>query len=167
LVDENRVYQLSKEYLLERNWLILGGEPPGGTDHLPVIEIKDPTYLGKGSKGSKKIDLIGFKNEFFLLLELKEQFSKTDIEKLNEIVESKKWRKAFINALEDKKIIAKNKLEISTSQYIDSRDFLIKSLGFNDSDKVGPDDFITFHVSNNKINPSFGKSIDEKIKKLF
>ena len=165
--NENEVYQLLKHHIEKLGWNVLGGEPPGGTNHIPVIELKDPENREKGSKGSKKIDLIGFKNGFFLLLELKEQYSKTDVEKLNEIVESKKWREAFLNALEDKKIITKNKLQISKSQYIDSKDFLIKSLGFTNSDKFGPDDFITFHVSKDKICIHFGKNIDEKIKKLF
>ena len=55
-------------------WNILGGEPPGGTDfELPVIEMKG-SDLGS-SLGSKKIDLICFKDNFFLLLELKKIFA--------------------------------------------------------------------------------------------
>ncbi len=79
MIEENLIYQILKKYLREQNWIILGGEPPGGTIHIPIIEVRDPLNFKKGSKGSKKIDLVAFKSSFFLLLELKPSYSYYDI----------------------------------------------------------------------------------------
>jgi hypothetical protein len=79
MIEENFIYQILKKYLREQNWIILGGEPPAGTNHIPVIEVRDPLNFKKGSKGSKKIDLVAFKSSFFLLLELKPSYSYYDI----------------------------------------------------------------------------------------
>ena len=42
MIEENLIFQILKKYLREQNWIILGGEPPGGTNHIPVIEVRDP-----------------------------------------------------------------------------------------------------------------------------
>src|SRR6266496_6729349 len=84
--EENVVYQKLKKYLQEQNWIILGGEPPGGTNHILVIEVRDSLNFEKGSKGSKKIDLVAYTSPFFLLLELKNSYSYSDIHKLNELM---------------------------------------------------------------------------------
>jgi hypothetical protein len=55
--EESVVYQKLKEYLQQQNWIILGGEPPGGTNHIPVIEVTNSLNLEKGRKGSKKLFL--------------------------------------------------------------------------------------------------------------
>jgi hypothetical protein len=55
--EESVVYQKLKEYLQQQNWIILGGEPPGGTNHIHVIEVTNSLNLEKGRKGSKKLFL--------------------------------------------------------------------------------------------------------------
>ena len=135
MLEENQIYQKLKSFLLEKNWKVLGGEPPGGTDHLPVIEIKDSTNKEKGSKGSKKIDLIAFKAPFFLLLELKKSFANSDVIKLDEITQSNEWRKAFLDALNEKRVLDKNEIKLETSQYLSSSNFFIKAIGYNKSEK--------------------------------
>lgn len=88
VASEGYVYQVIKKHLHEQGWLILGGQPPGGTDHLPVIEIKDPEHLSKGSKGSYKPDLVTFNSELCVieLIELKPGFSRSDQLKLEGIL---------------------------------------------------------------------------------
>jgi hypothetical protein len=81
-VNEGEVYVAVSRYLRESGWIIIGGQPPAGTDHLPVIEIKDPAHLGKGSKGSFKPDLVAWDGAVLLLVELKPKFSMSDRTKL-------------------------------------------------------------------------------------
>ena len=64
-----------KEYLSKLEWTIVAGDPPHGTDHIPVFEMHDSDYVGKGSKGSKKIDLLAYKKKYFLLIELKGKYA--------------------------------------------------------------------------------------------
>src|SRR5438093_2911696 len=97
--EEDVVYQKLKKYLQKQDWIILGGEPPGGSNHIPIIEVRDSLNLEKGSKGSKKIDLVAFKSSFFLLLELKRSYSYSDISKLNAMIKHPSGREAFLNAL--------------------------------------------------------------------
>jgi hypothetical protein len=51
--EENVVYKKLKKYLQQQSWIILGGEPPGGTNHIPVIEVRDSLNFEKGSKGRR------------------------------------------------------------------------------------------------------------------
>jgi len=90
-LKEPEIYLLAKRLLKKNDWEIIGGEPPDGTDNIPRIEIHDPNNKNKGSGGSKKIDLIAFKDEKLLLLELKTYFDATDILKLDDIVSKKDW----------------------------------------------------------------------------
>jgi len=39
-MTEDEVYVRAKRLLREQGWDILGGQPPRGTDSLPVIEVK-------------------------------------------------------------------------------------------------------------------------------
>ena len=75
-----------KEYLSRLDWTVVAGEPPNGTDHMPVFEMHDSDYTGKGSKGSKKIDLLAYKKPYFLLIELKGKYVQSDVKKLDELV---------------------------------------------------------------------------------
>jgi hypothetical protein len=65
MIDENRLYQKVKEYLNSNNWIILCGQPARVTDHPPVIDVKDFANQIKGSKGTKKIDVVAFKSGVF------------------------------------------------------------------------------------------------------
>lgn len=52
MLDKNTLHEKVKNYLKTTGWIILGGQPARGTNHLPVIEVKDSP--SRGSKGSKK-----------------------------------------------------------------------------------------------------------------
>lgn len=166
-LDENRLYQKVKKYLEDYKWIILGGQPAGGTDHLPIIEIKDYTNPHKGSKGSRKIDLIAFKNPFFLMSELKDSYVDKDICKLNEIADLPRLRLAFFNALREKEILKSHHIEIKPQDYVDSGKYLIKSVGYNISSRSAPEDFVTFVLKGEIVKPSFGKQISEEVIRLF
>jgi len=87
-LNETQVFILVRKYLVENNWQVIGGQPPSGTDHLPVIEIRDPTYKGNGSKGSYKPDLIAWYESKLVIIELKPSFNKPDRDKVNKVLNS-------------------------------------------------------------------------------
>jgi len=168
MLNESEIYLSIKKWLKENEWVILGGEPPGGTNDIPLLELKDIDYMGKGSKGSKKIDVISYQNGFFLLLELKSRFSYSDVRKLNEIVGDKNWRLAFIMALREKRVFENSGITLpSESLYIDTTRYYIKSVGFNYTGKVGPRDFVTFLVSRDKVEVVLGTRISGEVRQIF
>ncbi len=166
MVTETQIYLFLKRFLPEKNWILVGGEPPDGTNSMPRIELKDERNLSKGSKGSKKIDLLFFKEGYFLLLELKEKYNASDVEKLNEIVHSEMWRKALIKALKEKKALENKGINIEESNYILSDRFIIKSIAYSEG-KALPEGFITFVLNENGIKLYFGSKIPESIRELF
>lgn len=168
MLDESEVYLAIKQWLRKKNWLVVGGEPPGGTNDIPVIEIKDVTHAKKGSKGSRKIDLVAFRNGYFLFIECKPSFSQSDINKLNEVVSEKKWRIAFIRALIEKRI--DQRLLLTSEElfrYADNLQLLIKAVAFSQSNKKGPEDFITLWVTRKDVIPYFGWKVSSVVKELF
>ena len=87
-LNETQVFLTVKNYLIQQDWVVIGGQPPSGTDHLPVIEIRDPLYKGKGSKGSYKPDLIAWRDRKLAIIELKPNFNQPDRNKVNEVLSS-------------------------------------------------------------------------------
>jgi len=146
-LKEPEIYMLAKEVLIKNGWRIIGGEPPDGTDHIPRIEVHDPNNLKKGSKGSKKIDLIAFKNEKILLLELKTLFDKIDIDKLDSIVSKEVWLAALLDAI-------KTKTNFNTSKY--KKENIIKSIGLSCYHDF-PDDYILLVFSRKEYRLYIGK----------
>lgn len=166
MLNENEVYQLLKPYVQNLGWIILGGEPPGGTDHIPVIELKDPENVSGGSKGSKKIDLVFFKNNNFLLLELKENFAKSDVKKLDDIVSSDIWKKSFFNAIREKSIHLRHNISLTDKDELKYN--LIKALGFNKKNSLSLSEYVLFHIDeNNSVEIEYGSDIINEIKILF
>lgn len=161
-LSETEVYLALKKYLDGKGWEILGGQPPGGTNSIPLIELKDHEYKGKGSKGSKKVDLIAFKRPYFLLIELKAFRSESDIAKLREITRSASWRRAFVEALAEKRRLPG---ALDREPYMDSDRFLVKALGFNQGEAPGPEDFVTFLVGD-RISIHIGTGIPDQPRSL-
>lgn len=85
---EDLVYVEAKSALKARGWSVIAGQPPRGTDHLPVVEIKDPDRAGKGSGGAYKPDLIVFDGSWLLLGECKSHFDLGDLAKLESVLSS-------------------------------------------------------------------------------
>src|SRR3989338_2654144 len=166
MVSETEIYLKLKRELPKKGWILIGGEPPDGTNSMPRIELKDYSNISKGSKGSKKIDLVFFKGGFFLLLELKEEYDYSDVKKLNEIAQDEKWRNAFITALKEKKALELKNISIDQQNYIHSNNLLIKAIAYSEG-TAKHDDFVTFIVDKFGINLHFGSGISENIKQLF
>lgn len=138
MLTESEVYVYTKEFLREQGWTLVGGEPPGGTDELPRIEIKDPEHGGIGSNGSKKVDLIAQRSGKVLLLELKPSYSHQDVLKLNDIVNREDLRREFFKSCKERSAL-ENIDELKKD--IISGDCLIKGLGLSKHHKV-PEGFV-------------------------
>lgn len=116
---EEIVYLETKKYLKAKNYTILGGQPPKGCDHLPVIEVKDPAYLKKGSKGSFKPDLVVYKNKTVLLIECKPKYNHSDYIKLLQIKNSAGRKNAILDELDQRSIFKRNKINFN-------KDFIVE-----------------------------------------
>lgn len=86
MLQEDEVYIGAKAFLKANGWTLLGGQPPSGCNHLPVIEIKDPYRVGIGSKGAYKPDLVAHRDSITLIVECKPDFSRFDEAKLLEVL---------------------------------------------------------------------------------
>lgn len=84
-MSEGKIYYFLKHFLLNKDWTLLAGEPPDGSNNVCRIEIRNKDRVGIGSKGSYKIDLIFLQKDILFLIELKPQYNQGDIDKLNEI----------------------------------------------------------------------------------
>ena len=132
MLTETQIYIKIKKYLKNLDWNLLGGEPAGGTDfELPVIEMKGSST--GSSLGSRKIDLVCFKDNFFLLLELKKIFAESDIDKLNDICGSEISRREFMHALDEKHRLPPN---LQEENYTNSPELFIKALSIAAAIKV-------------------------------
>jgi len=85
---EMELYLGLKKYLRKAGWMILGGQPPSGSDHLPVIEIKLNHGGEKGSKHAFKPDLLALRANQIMLFEIKPDFSQADYDKLKSVLDS-------------------------------------------------------------------------------
>ena len=86
---EDQVYLASKRTLLASRFHVVGGQPPRGSDNIPVIEIKGSE--GRGSQASMKPDLVALGPDGeVLIVECKPNFSPEDEAKLTSILDSLK-----------------------------------------------------------------------------
>lgn len=90
-MKEEEIYVAVKWWLKRESWDVLGGQPPSGTDHLPVIEIKDDLQAQRGSLGAYKPDLVAMKGFVVALIECKPNYDLNDHQKLNDVLSS--WRR--------------------------------------------------------------------------
>lgn len=107
ILSEEQVYLGTKELLKNNNFILIGGQPARGTDHLPVIEIKSGDNFDKGSKYSYKPDLVAFKKDTFYIIECKPQYDIGDSLKLNNIIKSNDRLLAFFNELNQRGLLKK------------------------------------------------------------
>jgi hypothetical protein len=104
---EMTLYRSLKRHLLSHGWSVLGGQPPSGSDHLPVVEIKLNYGVEKGSKDSYKPDLVALREDQLMLFEIKPSFSQTDFDKLSSVLDSEQrlaslWRELGERRVRDK-----------------------------------------------------------------
>lgn len=84
-LNENKVFQYSKEILENNNYQIIAEDPPSGSGFLPFLEIKEISNIEKGSEGSYKPDIVAANKDEIIVVECKGKFAQTDVEKLIEI----------------------------------------------------------------------------------
>lgn len=105
ILSEEKVYIGTKNFLLKNNFVLLGGQPPRGTDALPVIEVKTESNTTKGSKHSYKPDLVAYKDPFFYIVECKPTYCKSDVDKLKSILDSEDRIYCFYSELKQRNIL--------------------------------------------------------------
>ena len=110
------IYIGIKKYLRNDGWQILGGQPPSGTDHLPVIEIKKTHGELKGSGDSFKPDLLALKEGLLMIFELKPRYSDSDVRKLDAVLKDPKRIENFWRELEERKIRTEDKVLVSSKK---------------------------------------------------
>ncbi len=120
MLTEEEVYNGAKRWLNKNGYIVVAGQPARGVDHLPVIEIKNPTG-DKGSKYSYKPDLIAYRLEdnAFCIVECKPEYNEGDYEKIVSVLSSKERKTAFYNELSQYRIF--NKVNYTNGfEYFDS-----------------------------------------------
>ena len=83
---EDEIYFYTKELLKLKNFKIIAGQPPNGSDNIPSIEIKESNHFDKGSKGSFKPDLVAIDRNNFLIIECKPKYDFNDKKKLESVL---------------------------------------------------------------------------------
>jgi hypothetical protein len=116
---EDAVYLAAKRWFQNRGFVVLAGQPPGGCDNIPVIEIKDDLAKEKGSRRSFKPDLIVANDSFFLVIECKPLDSKADELKLMEVDSSPARRRALYREVTQRGIFERRGLMNSYRSFED------------------------------------------------
>ncbi len=112
---EDEVYLGTKSLLAKHGWLLIGGQPPSGCNHLPVIEVKDKRMNERGSRGAYKPDLVAYKNGILMLIECKPKRNLRDIRKLREILADDARKRALLNEIDQRKALERVGVEQATS----------------------------------------------------
>jgi hypothetical protein len=104
---EMTLYIDLKRFLRSHEWEVIGGQPPSGTDHLPVLEMKTHVGAVKGSKESYKPDIVAYKANQLLIVEIKPSYSASDNSKLLSILEEPTRLETLWAEIETRKIRSK------------------------------------------------------------
>ncbi|CAM3447140.1 hypothetical protein [Pseudostreptobacillus hongkongensis] len=103
MLTEEEVYNGAKRWLRKNGFDVIAGQPARGVDHLPVIEIKNPTG-DKGSKYAYKPDLVAYKDNIFYIIECKPGYDSDDNSKINDVLVSETRLKSFYTEIEQYKL---------------------------------------------------------------
>jgi hypothetical protein len=126
VVREDEVYFYTKNWMLDSGYLILGGQPPRGTDRFPVIEIRSDAIQEKGSRASFKPDLVVATPNELLVIECKPVFDEQDVIKLDSISRSGVRLKALVDHLRQRRSLERNGHPLA----IRSDDYLVEHTKF-------------------------------------
>ena len=151
-INETTVFIAVKNFLLKNDWLVIGGQPPSGTDPLPVIEIRDPMYRGKGSKGSYKPDLIAWHKSTLFVIELKPLFNQPDRDKVNQVLNSPERIRSLWESLIQRNIDLGNSGHISRVQH---KSRVVGGLGYGGA-KVEHPELWRFFVTDGEVEVTPG-----------
>tara|TARA_B100000989_G_scaffold80748_1_gene57568 strand:+ start:2281 stop:2790 length:510 start_codon:yes stop_codon:yes gene_type:complete len=106
-MNESEVYILAKKWFNSNHFKVVAGQPPNGTDNIPVIEIKNNLIANKGSKDSFKPDLVAINSNNIVIIECKPLYSLDDKNKLMEIVFDQQRKRNFYNEIMQRGIFKK------------------------------------------------------------
>lgn len=163
-MDEGAVYYYAKTILREAGVNVFGGEPPGGSDELHRIELKDPEHGAKGSRGSRKFDLVAHHLGAFILIELKDDASKLegDVRKLDEVVSSDDWIGAFWDNLSERRLLGRRGIPDIGRRELARRksDLFVRALGAPPSGYQPPDDYILLEVGDGGLRCRAGGDLE-------
>lgn len=121
---EDEIYFLTKNWFIRRDFKVLGGQPPRGTDRHPVIEIKSSTHKDKGSRSSFKPDLVVAAPRHLLLVECKPEFDGDDVDKLLEISQSAPRRQSLVEEIRQRRSLERHNHSLAQL----SNDFLSRQI---------------------------------------
>ena len=119
MLTEEEVYNGAKRWLRKNGFTVIAGQPARGVDHLPVIEIKNPTG-DKGSKYSYKPDLVAYKDKIFYIIECKPGFDSDDNTKINDVLSSETRLKSFFIEIEQYQLFGRIGYHPSFFEFKDS-----------------------------------------------
>lgn len=117
MLQEDEVYIGAKAFLKANGWTLLGGQPPSGCNHLPVIEIKDPYRIGIGSKGAYKPDLVAHRDGITLIVECKPDFSRSDEAKLLGILLDPGKKKELYDEMSKRNLFERHGVHIGKGKF--------------------------------------------------
>ena len=156
-LNETQIFITVRNYFLENDWQVIGGQPPSGTDYLQVIEIRDPSYKGKGSNGAYKPDLIAWHEFNLFIIELKPSFNQPDRDKVNEVLQSPERVKSLWESLIQRNISVGEFGQISAVQ---GKSRVVGGLGYGGTTVEHPE-LWRFFVKDGKVEVTPGSfSID-------
>ena len=118
---EDEVYFHTKHALQEMGLRVIAGQPPRGTDRVPVIEVKTVKNKTKGSLGSFKPDLIAANESVILVVECKPTFSAADVTKLRELQSSAERRQNLAEEIMQRGILHRHDIAAHNWRDIDAR----------------------------------------------
>jgi hypothetical protein len=151
--SETEVFLACKRFLETHRWTILGGEAPGGSAHVPRIEIHHPSVTTRGSGGSRKVDLIAYRDGIILLLELKPSYDRADVLKLDALVRFPSWRYALVTALDQRRIFERYDLAEGLRKDILNGTALVPAIGLSTESSNVPDVVGCLLVSDSQVAP--------------
>ena len=104
---EGYIHFYVRKSLRQRNWQLLAGQYPGGSDdELPPLNVMDPELSRddspdhrRHSKNKLVPDLVALKGETLLVIEMKPRYDKADEEKLVDILSRR--REDFLRSLRE------------------------------------------------------------------
>ena len=123
---EEEVYIYTKEWLKFNDFKIIAGQPPKGSDNIPVVEIKSLNNLDKGSKDVFKPDLIAINSKNLLIIECKPIHDLKDEKKLEKIMFDDRRKELFYTELNQRKLI----LNSGFLHYFNSKNLFLNKLKF-------------------------------------
>ncbi|MCL2755523.1 MAG: hypothetical protein FWE45_00525 [Firmicutes bacterium] len=128
-MTEEEIYLGTKIGLLKRGFKIMAGQPPRGTDSLPVIEIKSGEHTNKGSYRSYKPDLVCYDGINIYIIECKPNYNYPDVCKLLSVKNSPLRISMFYNELEKRGLFEKFNIPAAPNTFADLLKFCIAYSG--------------------------------------